>query len=139
MTLGATNREVEMNSMLLHMVGFTDREINQFAVATDPAGNLQPPINLGDDTWRKMIDTRQKWIADIQESHVDATGKKYTRTQIDNIINSFYDKDPQMSPFDWLKKEYQKAKTNGGKIDHIEAARQRALTHTKTMRRYAKR
>ena len=138
MTLGASPKEIEMNSQILHMMGFTDREIQSYGNATDPSGAEQPPINLGDDAWRKAVEERQQWIADIQDAHIKATGKKYSRTQIDNIVDSFYDKDPQMSPWDWFKKEYQRIDAKSGKMDYVEAARQRAMKNTYAMRRYAR-
>jgi hypothetical protein len=138
MTLGATPKEIEMNAAILHMVGFTDREIQSYGSALDPAGNPQPPINLGDEAWQKAVNERQQWLSDIQEAHVRATGNKYNRRQLDNIIDSFYDKDPEFSPWDWFKKEYQRMDKKTGLTDYVEAARQRALKHTYPMRRYAK-
>ncbi len=138
MTLGNNPKEIEMNSTILSMVGFTDREIQAFGNAVDPSGEPQPPINLGDDTWRKVVNERQEWIARIQDAHVQSTGKKYKRAQIDNIIDSFYDKDPDFNPWDWFKREYQRIDKKTGRMDYVEAARQRAVKHTYRMLRYAK-
>lgn len=138
MTLGATPQEVRFNKAILYSMGFTQREIAAFAEAKTPAGTLQPPINLGSDVWRRIIEERQQWLQDLQDAHVKAVNKRYKRREVDAIIDSFYDKDPDFSPWDWLKKEYQKSRYNGQPLNHIEAARQRALTKTYNMRHFVK-
>lgn len=139
MTLGATPYESEFNGQFLHIAGFTDREIEAFDLARDPQGNFQPPINLSDETWRNIVEERQQWLETLQYNYQESTGKRLTRQQVDRIIDSFYDRDPNFTPWDWLKKEYQKSKPNGQSIDHVEAARQRALVNTAGMRGFVKR
>ena len=138
MTLGTTPQEAAFNRQILGMMGFTNREINAFDEAVDQSGKPQPPINLGSEDWRKVIEERQQWIQELQDSHIRSTGKKFTARQVGLVIDSFYDRDPNFSPWDWLKKEYQKSKPNGHVIDYIEAARQRALAHTSSMRSYSR-
>jgi len=120
------------DAQTLKAVGFTEREIRQIANAKAPDGSVQPDINLAD--WNDAIYTRKEWIDKVIQTHKDATGKIYSRQEIDNIIDSFYDREPDMTIYDWLKREYQRGKTKtGNKIDY---AKERAERRTNSMYRY---
>lgn len=123
------------DAKILRDVGFTNREINQIANAKAPDGSAQPDIDIND--WNDAIFTRKEWIDKLQRTHKNVTGDIYTKGEVDNIIDSFYNTDPDMTVYDWLKREYMRGNTRSGvKMDYITAAKARAERKTNKMYRY---
>lgn len=114
MTLSAYDMEV------LSSAGFTEHEIEQFATAVDPQGNLQPPVDLMDGTWQTAIADRREWVGRIMEAgDIDFT-------EALDLIDQFYGADPRANPWDFIKLAYVPKK----KADFMEAgakAREEAI------------
>lgn len=83
----------------LHEAGFTDHEIAQFAAAATPSGADQPPINIDGDAWQAMIESRRDWVQ-------GRLTEGWTMDEVENVINSYYERKPGRSVYDFLKREY---------------------------------
>jgi hypothetical protein len=83
----------------LKAAGFTDWEIDQLSQSKTPSGQDQPPIDLNDKPWIATINSRREW-RDIRAD------EGYNDSEINNAINRYYQRDPNRSPWDFLKAEY---------------------------------
>lgn len=83
----------------LREAGYTDWEIDLFSNAKTPDGKDQPPINLSSEVWIAAMEDRRKWKDDL-------LSKGWTEEQFERNIYDQYNRDPNQSPWDFLKKEY---------------------------------
>lgn len=83
---------------LLREVGFTAYEVDEFnkAVAVDGTPQI---IDLNSETWRNMMLSRKEWIMDMIDEGLDAS-------EIEGLIDEYYQIDRERSPFDFVKREY---------------------------------
>jgi hypothetical protein len=80
-------------------VGYTHWEINEFGNATTPDGVSQKPFNLDGETWSAAIKSRQDWFNELMS-------KGWTYQQYEQAIYDQYTRNPNQSPWDFLKSEY---------------------------------
>ena len=117
MTLSAND------AMILQMVGFTDREIKEFADAKTPEGKPQPPINLNSPVWIKVMEARMAKAGQIRTIYHKTHKKKLARSKYEQLVNLWYSKS-KANPWDWLKLIYiPKKKTDFGNAVRNRAAR----------------
>jgi len=88
----------------LRGVGFIPREIRHFANAKDPAGKLQPPIDLSSPAWQAMMTSRKDWI-------VRLVALGFTPDMIDRQIEGFWVHQATFDPFKFLKEVYKEERS----------------------------
>jgi hypothetical protein len=98
---------------ILYMAGFTENEIASFNGSADIIDlKTTYPFN-----WPKIFDDRNTLINGIKAAFaLKNNGKMPTPNYIRRAIDSFYTGDNK--PFDWLKREYQKARSGDSNIDY---------------------
>ena len=87
------------DSERLIAAGYTLWEIDQFASATTPDGQQQPAIDLSKKPWIDAMESRSNWY-----SKMIADG--WTYQQYEQAIYEQYNRNPNQSPWDFLKSEY---------------------------------
>ncbi len=103
----------------LYSAGFTVREIQEIANATDPKGEPQPPIVLDNEAWQKTMQLRFNFNTRLRQDFMRTHKRDLTRMEYDNIVNRWYQGGVKKTPFDWLVDAY--GKGNKPKSDFIIA------------------
>jgi hypothetical protein len=117
---------------LLHIYGFSPREIRELDEAKDPAGKPQPTLDIRNSpAWQSVLFKRLNLIDKLNRQYKKDTGKKLTRHKRLFIINTYYTSGEKKSPFDWLKDEYRRLKK--AKIEQDSIGKAKALAHKRIM------
>lgn len=103
----------------LRLAGFVAYELEAYAEAKAPDGKDQPFVDLGTPLWGRVIESRQSWVE-------DKIGKGWIQAEIENAIMDYYAKDPERTPFSFLKAEY-KSKTKRDYYIEVRARAQRQI------------
>jgi len=103
----------------LKAAGFLSYEIEKLAGAKTPDGKDQPPVNLGSPAWRATLGSRSDWTT-------DKIVRGWTLEEIESAIMNYYLKDPERSPFDFLKAEY-KSKVRTDYHEGVQKRKQREI------------
>lgn len=104
----------------LFKMGFSSNEIRSL----DEKDNN--PIDLNSPQWESTITSRQSWFLDKIE-------KGWTDNEIYAAIQSFYNKDKNRTPWDFLKAAYRPPK----KVDYFTAIKNRTKTNPERARNIA--
>ncbi len=110
------------DAKILFAAGFTKREIEELNAATDPKGNPQPAIDLSSPAWQATLAKRRNWSDSIRAEYAISHNKFMTRQLYNQVIDQWYDKGRNRTPWDWIKATYRRDK----KIGFINAVKRRA-------------
>jgi hypothetical protein len=113
----------ELDKHRLYVAGFTNREIEEIANATDPSGKPQPQIDLDSDAWKATIAHRRQTVAKLRADFKRTHGRELDRMTYDRIIDQWYQRGLKRNPFDWLVEAYAKGKK--AKTDFVIARKNR--------------
>lgn len=84
------------NARILRSAHFSPKEIKDINEAKDPAGNLQPPIDINNDAWLFAIQSRVNWYNKMKNA-------KWTEQEIAQEIRNCYRRGVKRTPFDFLE------------------------------------
>ena len=113
-----TNEDAER----LKEAGYTEWEVDQFSDAKTPEGKDQPQIDLNSQPWIKAIENRHKWKNQL-------ISEGWTEEQFVKNIYEQYNRNPNQSPWDFLKTEYKPPQKPKFKSTIEATARVREFKH----------